>query len=251
MDEDILKYCKACDLCQRIKGGKVKKYNLSQTSKNFPFLKSCSRFLWTSVNQNKYVFVVIDCFSRYVESYPVASTTQEELVKVFFNQFILRHGVPQEILSDGGPPFNSMFYAQLTSSLGSQHLFTPPYHPQSNGIVEKLMASLRRMILTHTDQAIIKNEWDQHLRIVQFVYNSTLHEGTGFVPFYLVHGRHPKFSMLKLGDQQLYEHYQSPSQAFTVDLQARLNVAFEMVDNVCKLLNTRKKKANIKLVTKS
>ncbi|KAG1438066.1 hypothetical protein G6F46_013882 [Rhizopus delemar] len=86
-----------------------------------------------------------------------------------------------------------MFFTQLTSLLGSQNLFAPPYHPQSNGIVERFITTLRRMILTYTDQAIIKNEWDQYLRMIQFVYNSTLHEGTDFAPFYLVHGRHPKF----------------------------------------------------------
>ncbi|KAG1340890.1 hypothetical protein G6F62_005262 [Rhizopus arrhizus] len=200
MDEDIQQYCKSCDLCQRIKGGKHHDYNLSSTSKNFPFLRVALDFfgpLPATVHQNKYVLVVIDCFSRYVERYPVISTTQEELVKTLFNRFILRHGVPQEILTDGGPPFNPMFFTQLTTMLGSQNLFASPYHPQSNGTAERFMATLRRMILTYTDQVVIKNEWDQHLRIIQFVYNSTVHEGTGYVPFYLVHGRHPKFPLVE------------------------------------------------------
>ncbi|KAG1062624.1 hypothetical protein G6F62_008005 [Rhizopus arrhizus] len=234
MGEDIKQYCKSCDLCQRIKGSKSNNYNISNTSKDFPFFRVALDFfgpLPTSLNQNSHILVVIDCFSRYVEIYPVKSTTQEELAKTFFDRFILRHGVPQEILSDGGPPFNSMFFAQLSTLLGSKQLLTPPWHPQSNGIVERFMLTLRRMILTYTDQAVIKTEWDQHLRILQFVYNSTQHEGTGFAPFYLVHGRHPKAPLVNLGDQKIYEHYQSPSQQFTLDLQNRLNLAFEIVDN--------------------
>ncbi|KAG1123638.1 hypothetical protein G6F42_010358 [Rhizopus arrhizus] len=213
-------------------------------SKVFPFLRVALDFfgpLPATVHQNKYVLVVIDCFSRYVELYPVISTTQEELVKTLFNRFIFRHRVPQEILTDGSPPFNSMFFTQLTTLLGSQNLFVPPYHPQSNGTAERFMAILRQMILTYTNQAVIKNEWDQHLRIIQFVSNSTVHEGTGYAPFYLVHGRHPNFPLVNLGNQQLYEHYQSPSQSFTVDLQNRLNLAFEMVDNMTKTTDYKDK----------
>ncbi|KAG0939569.1 hypothetical protein G6F25_010064 [Rhizopus arrhizus] len=209
MDEDIQQYCKSCDLCQRIKGGKHHDYNLSSTSKKFPFLRVALDFfgpLPATVHQNKYVLVVIDCFSRYVERYPVISTTQEELVKTLFNRFILRHGVPQEILTDGGPPFNPMFFTQLTTMLGSQNLFASPYHPQSNGTAE-----------------------------------STVHEGTGYAPFYLVYGRHPKFPLVNLGHQQLYEHYQSPSQSFIVDLQNRLNLAFEMVGNITKTTDYKDK----------
>ena len=90
---------------------------LDNTSSDFPFLRAALDFfgpLPVSLNQNKYVLVVIDCFTRYVVIYPVQSTTQDELVKVFFNRFVLRHGVPKEILTDGGPPFNSIFFTQLT-----------------------------------------------------------------------------------------------------------------------------------------
>ncbi|KAG1113877.1 hypothetical protein G6F42_014341 [Rhizopus arrhizus] len=99
-----------------------------------------------------------------------------------------------------------MFFTQLTTMLGSQNLFASPYHPQSNGTAE-----------------------------------STVHEGTGYAPFYLVYGRHPKFPLVNLGHQQLYEHYQSPSQSFIVDLQNRLNLAFEMVGNITKTTDYKDK----------
>ncbi|KAI8875678.1 hypothetical protein K501DRAFT_161069, partial [Backusella circina FSU 941] len=51
---------------------------------------------------------------------------------------------------------------------------------------------LRRMILTYTDQETIRNEWQKYLRLIQFIYNNTMHSSTGFTPFYLVYGRHPR-----------------------------------------------------------
>ena len=76
----------------------------------------------------------------------------EEVVKTFFTRFILRHGVPREIMTDNGPPFLSMFFEQLTKLLRFNNLFTPAYHPQSNGVVERFMTTLRGMILTYTEQ---------------------------------------------------------------------------------------------------
>ena len=52
------------------------------------------------------------------------------------------------------------------------------------------------------------------MRIIQFVYNNTLHESTVNIPFYLIHSRHAKFPLINLGNQQVYEHHQSPSQSF-------------------------------------
>ncbi|KAG1139240.1 hypothetical protein G6F37_009551 [Rhizopus arrhizus] len=234
MSQEVKQFCKSCDVCQRIKGGKVHHYNLDNTSSDFPFLRAALDFfgpLPVSLNQNKYVLVVIDCFTRYVVIYPVQSTTQDELVKVFFNRFVLRHGIPKEILTDGGPPFNSIFFTQLTKVLGSHNLLAPPYHPQSNGIVERFMATLRRMILTYTSQDALKSEWGNHLRLIQFVYNNTTHEATGNTPFYLVHGRHAKFPLTKTETVQQYNDRLLPEETYATELQQRHNLAFDVVDN--------------------
>lgn len=93
------------------------------------------------------------------------------------------------------------------------------------------MATLRRMILSYTEQDIIKDEWNKNLRLIQFVYNNTVHSSTGFTPFFLVHGRHPRTPLITADENKIYDHYQSPPQEFAIDLQQRLNCAFEMVDH--------------------
>ncbi|KAG1372355.1 hypothetical protein G6F61_011130 [Rhizopus arrhizus] len=187
------------------------------TSKDFPFLRVALDFfgpLPATVHQNKYVLVVIDCFSRYVELYPVISTAQEELLYVLHSTYHIAW-------------FSKSFCTSLPPSVQRKCRKVHGYFASND--------------LTYTDQAVIKNEWDQHLRIIQFVYNSTVHEGTGYAPFYLVHGRHPKFPLVNLGNQQLYDHYQSPFQSYTVELQNRLNLAFEMVDNITKITDHKDK----------
>ena len=117
------------------------------------------------IQGNKYILVCFDTYTPYVELYAVQTTSYEEIVKTFFTRFILRHGVPREIMTDNGPPFSGIFFEQLTQLLGSRNFFTPAHHPQSNGIVERFMNTLRRLILTYTEQASITRTWSQHLRI--------------------------------------------------------------------------------------
>ncbi|CEP15289.1 hypothetical protein [Parasitella parasitica] len=201
----------------------IKQFHSSKLGGHFGFKKTKSkisqqRLWWSSMSQDVKEFF--------------QSTTQYEVVKVFFNKYILRHGLPMEILTDGGPPFQSYFFASLVTTLDSHGLSSPAYHAQSNGIVERFMATLRRMILTYTEQECIKESWDQHLRLIQFVYNNTTHESTSFTPFYLVHGRFARYPLVKTNTMQDYDDDKLvPERKFANELQQRLNTAFDVVNN--------------------
>lgn len=60
-----------------------------------------------SDQQNLHVLVVIDAFTKYIESYPMKSTLMNDLAKVFYYNYILRHGIPDEIILDNGASFNN------------------------------------------------------------------------------------------------------------------------------------------------
>jgi hypothetical protein len=74
--------------------------------------------------------------------------------------------------------------------------FSPPYHPQSNGLIEKFMGTLRRMILTYINPQHINSNWDRQLRIFRFIYNTTHHSTTNNTPFFLVHGREARLPLV-------------------------------------------------------
>lgn len=235
MDKDITSFCKSCSLCQRAKGNRSHIYHQGSTTGEAPFQRVALDYwgpLSTSSNGNRYILVAMDTYTRYVELYPTTSTSANELASTFYDKFILRHGVPREILSDNGVPFNSLFNTQVTSLIGTQNLFTPAYHPASNGAVEQFMKSLRRMILSYTDNDKIATNWDQHLRIIQFVYNTTMNDTTQHSPFYLTHGRQPRTPLIITQEGQMVDYYTSPSQQYAIDLQDRLNLAFDLVDQL-------------------
>lgn len=195
------------------------------------------------VKAYKYILVVLDTYTKFVELFPVVSTSSEEVAEVFYNKFILKHGVPEEVLQDNDPPFSSPYHSQLTKLIGSENMFTPAYYPQSNGMVERFMATLRRMIITYTEQDIISHEWHRSIRLIQFVYNNTTHSTTHFTPFYLVHGRHPRTPLVTANEGEIYDHYKSPPQEFAIELQKKLNCAFDAVDQLL-INNNQVEKAN-------
>lgn len=69
-------------------------------------------------------------------------------------EFFCRYGLPQEISSDQGPNFMSELLKEVYAAIGVKPLRTSPYHPQTDGLVERytcnqaLKAVLRKVLLT-------------------------------------------------------------------------------------------------------
>ncbi len=73
---------------------------------------------------------------------------------------------------------------------GIKKSHTTPYHPMGNGITERFNRTLGNMIRSLPPQS--KAKWPQSLQMLTFCYNCTVHETTGFAPFYLMFGRVPR-----------------------------------------------------------
>ncbi|CAF2891386.1 unnamed protein product, partial [Rotaria sp. Silwood2] len=70
------------------------------------------------------------------------------------------------------------------------HIKSTPYHPQTNGTIERFNLTLERQVAKLTDQCI--NDWDSHLKSITFAYNTGRHDATQFSPYQLQFGRDPK-----------------------------------------------------------
>ena len=55
-------------------------------------------------NGNKHCLVVIDSFSRYIQVYPVSSTSASETISAL-EKFFLTFGIPQKLVYDKGSAF--------------------------------------------------------------------------------------------------------------------------------------------------
>ena len=126
---------------------------------------------------NKYLITIMDFASRFPEAIPVrsidAETTADHLI-----QFMLRHGFPKEILSDRGGNFMSKLMEEILKRLGIKHIKSSPYHPQSNGILERWHATVKAML---RKSGRGKKNWDRTIPLLLFASREAIHDSTGFV----------------------------------------------------------------------
>ena len=55
-------------------------------------------------------------------------------------------GIPDEIMSDNGPPFNGKEFSSYLTGLGIRHTTSSPNYPRSNGFIERQIQTVKRLI---------------------------------------------------------------------------------------------------------
>ena len=101
-----------------------------------------------------------------------------------------------------------------------------PYHPQSDGLVERFNRTLLSMLATVTERKPL--EWEDHLRSLCMAYNSSVHPTTGYSPFFLMFGRHVRIPVDLIYELPSESKSVSPS-TFATNLQATLAGAYRQV----------------------
>ena len=136
-----------------------------------------------SSKEHKYILVICDYATRYPEAVPLwtcdAEAVAEELVKLFS-----RVGIPKEILTDQG---TSQLLAELYRLLNIHSIWTTPYHPQTDGLVDHFNQTLKAMLQRTVTQE--GKDWDRLLPYLLFAYHEVPQTSTGFSPFKLLNGR--------------------------------------------------------------
>lgn len=140
-----------------------------------------------SDNGNKYVMVVGDTFTKWIEAYAIPDQTAETVAEKLVNEFISRFGTPLELHSDQGRTFESNLFQDVCKLLGITKTRTTPYHPSSNGMIERFNLTLANMISSFVDKN--QKDWDKNLPLLTAGYRSSTHETIGFSPNFLMLGR--------------------------------------------------------------
>jgi len=135
----------------------------------------------------KYIVVVKDALTRYVETIPVPKNTAYEVAQAFVNAMIYRHGAVGTLISDNGREFDNTLWKQVTQLLNINHYFITPHNPRANGLAENHMRTMKDAIAIYCDET--QEDWDQHLSGVTMSYNTTVNSQTGLTPYYMMYGR--------------------------------------------------------------
>ncbi len=143
----------------------------------------------TSKNGNKYIIALTDVLSKFVITKAVRDCTATTAARFVIEEVILKYGTPKCILTDNGTHFTATMMTELFKKIGVTHLYSTPYHPMTNGQVERYNATMDAKIATLSNEN--RTNWDEQLPYVTFNYNTSIHTTTGIIPFELIYGRLP------------------------------------------------------------
>ncbi|GFY75420.1 integrase catalytic domain-containing protein [Trichonephila inaurata madagascariensis] len=88
---------------------------------------------------------MIDYLSKYVELKPLNSATAQSVVTVM-KSIYATHGIPEELVSDGGPPYNSNLMMNFFREWRIKHHVTPPHFPRENGQIERAVQTVKNSL---------------------------------------------------------------------------------------------------------
>eukprot|EP00731_Ephydatia_muelleri_P031108 Em0022g622a len=142
-----------------------------------------------STKGHKYILVITDLFSKWVEAFPLAVTDSETLASVLMDEVVCRYGVPHSLHSDQGANLNSQVICALCKRLGINKTRTTAYHPQGNGQVGHFNRTLEAIL----SKVVAENQrdWDCHIPKALFAYRTAFHESSVYSPFRVNFGRSP------------------------------------------------------------
>ena len=130
------------------------------------------------------ILVFQDHLMKHVLAYVTPDQTVKIVAKFLYGGYISIFGAPARLLSDRGVNFTSSVIEEICKILGTKWLQTMPYHPQTNGLVERSHQTIMCMIGKLGEDK--KANWPSHLDEIAHAYNATCSAVIGYSPHYLM-----------------------------------------------------------------
>ena len=132
------------------------------------------------------MIVFADSLSRWVEAIPCkGDPTAEQVFDAYATHVACRYGWPREIRADGGSNLANQLAEEIHRQSGVDLMQGAKYHPESQGIAERVQQTLATMCLAANEGG---SHWPDHLPFLMFSYHATPHRVTGLSPAMIVYG---------------------------------------------------------------
>ncbi len=159
MNRDIETYVQRCDTCQCHRYQQPKEPMRQHDKPQEPWRKVGMDLFHL---KGKDYLLVKDYHSNYPEFTCLNDTTAERVVTLT-KAIFAGHGIPVTVICDNGPKFSSQCFKDFVEKYGLEHVTSSPHYPQSNGLVEKGVQIVKRIL-----KKAAENAEDPHLAILNY-----------------------------------------------------------------------------------
>ena len=233
MSRDVEEWCRACAVCASRRNPVPRsqiRAPLGHIAASYPFERIAMDLMGplpVTGMGNRHILVVCDYFSKWVELLALlnikAETVAERVVEDVFSRF----GIPESLHTDQGKQFESGLFQELCRLLGIEKTRTTPYHPQSDGLVERANRTVQNVLAAYVSDH--QGDWDCFLAQTQLAYNTSQHSPTGYTPYFLLFGREARLPLSILADSPSPPEVAQTLPEYVVDLRDRLVEAYDRV----------------------
>ena len=227
---DVKTWVKQCDLCaSRKPTPNQRKATLKQHQAGEPLERVAIDILGplpTSNDGNKYIMIVVDYFTKWAEAYAIPNQEASTVAAKLVYEFIAKLGCPRQIHTDQGRNFESKLFKQICQLLDIDKTRTTPFHPQSDGLVERFNRTLENMLSLYV--ADNQKDWDQYLQLMMMAYRATPQGSSQCSPNLLMLGREVELPIdLMIGRPPGDENSDHDESDYVIKLRQKLESAHE------------------------
>ncbi|MBW0491378.1 hypothetical protein O181_031093 [Austropuccinia psidii MF-1] len=204
-EQELSEYINNCKRFQKAKRKNGKKYGLLQNIEQPKHPGETITMDWATglVPGGKEKFnsflIIVDRFSKSMRCLSChKGDTAIDTALLFWKNIISTCGVPKIIISDRDQKFTSEFWTNLYDMLGTKIAFSTAYHPQTDGLAERMIQKmediLRRLCaygMEYKENEVYTHDWVTLLPAVQLAYNTSQHSTTGKTPALVEKGWNP------------------------------------------------------------
>jgi len=169
--EDITRFIKNCDTCQRTKVVRHAPYGLLQ-SKEAPDrpCKSLAMDFITDLPESEgydTILVVIDRLTKMSHFIPCSKDLDaRQFANLSMREIVRLHGLPHDIITDRGTLFTSDLWKETTGKLGIERRLSTAFHPQRDGQTERTNAILEQYLWAYINYQ--QDDWCGYLPLAEF-----------------------------------------------------------------------------------
>lgn len=196
MDKQIERVVAECEQCQLVKNNPPKD----------PQTWIATEKPWSRLHvdfagpfQGKTFFVLVDSHSKWFEAEIVTSMSSATIITIL-RKIFASQGLPEVLVSDNGKAFSSAEFNEFLMKNGIKHLYSPPYHPATNGQIERAIQTFKNKLKKFENSLM---PWSEKMSKVLFYLRTVPNSVTNKTPAEMLNGRKYRTAISRLHPENL------------------------------------------------